>query len=78
MVQNALDLSCLTDAEPALSTGEDMLPQWAAEAMGVLETYGIVMDAENALTRADAAQVMYQVSLLAPEAPGAIALHLAK
>ena len=78
MVQNALDLSCLTDAEPALSTDEDMLPQWAAEAMGILETYGIVLDAENALTRADAAQVMYQVALLAPDAPGAIALHLAK
>ena len=78
MLQNALDLSSSSDAAEAVSTGEEMLPQWAAEAMGVLETYGIFLDAENTLKRADAAEVIYRVSVLAPDAPGTIALRLAR
>ncbi len=78
MLQNALDLSCQSDAASAVSTGEDMAPQWAVEAMHILEDYGIRLDAEKTLTRADAAQVIYQVSLLAPDAPGTIALRLAR
>lgn len=78
MLQNALDLSCQEEAEAAVSTGEDLLPQWAVQAMHVLEEHGIKLDAETNLTRGDAAQVMYQVSQLAPEAPGTIALRLTK
>lgn len=78
MLQNALDLSRVSDAEAALSTGEDMLPQWAAESMGILREHGISLDGESPLTRGDAAQIMYQVSCLAPEAPGTIALRLSK
>ena len=78
MLQNALDLSSLSDASPAVSTGEDIEPQWAAEAMGILDDYGISLDAESTLTRADAAEVIYQVSLLAPDAPGTIALRLSR
>ena len=78
LLQNALDLSGTPEAEPALATGEDMTPQWAVESMGVLKEHGIALDAESNLTRADAAQVMYQVSLLAPDAPGTIALRMSK
>ena len=78
MLQNALDLSRVSDAEAALSTGEDLLPQWAAEALGILGDYGLSLDGETVLTRGDAAQIMYQVSCLAPEAPGTIALRLSK
>jgi len=78
MLQNALDLSRLSDATAAVSTGEDMLPQWAAEAMGILGEHGILLDAENTLTRGDAAEVIYQVSVLAPDAPGTIALRLSR
>ena len=78
MLQNALDLSRVSDAEAALSTGEDLLPQWAAESMGILREHGILLDGESSLTRGDAAQIMYQVSCLAPEAPGTIALRLSK
>jgi len=78
MLQNALDLSSSADAAATVSTGEEMLPQWAAEAMGVLETYGISLDAENTLKRADAAEVIYRVSVLAPDAPGTIALRMAR
>ena len=78
MLQNALDLSRLSDAEAARSTGEDLLPQWAAESVGILREHGILLDGESSLTRGDAAQIMYQVSCLAPEAPGTIALRLSK
>lgn len=78
LMQNALDLSRLSDAAAVAGTGEDMLPQWAVDAMQVLDDYGIRLDAEKVMTRADAAQVIYQVSLLAPDAPGTIALRMAK
>ena len=75
MLQNALDLRGESDA---LRTGEDTAPAWAADAMRTLNEYGIVLDAEHALTRGDAAEVIYQVSLLAPDAPGTIALRMAQ
>ena len=78
MLQNALDLSGLSDASPAVSTGEDMAPQWAVEAMGILDEHGIRLEAEQKLTRGDAAEVIYRVSQLAPDAPGTIALRLAR
>lgn len=78
MLQNALDLSRVSDAEATLSTGEDLLPQWAAESVSILREHGILLDGESSLTRGDAAQIMYQVSCLAPEAPGTIALRLSK
>ena len=78
MLQNALDLRRKGDAADTVSTGEDMLPQWAAEAMQTLKEYGIVLDAEENLTRGDAAQVIYQVSLLAPDAPGTAVLRIAQ
>ena len=75
MLQNALDLSRLSDA---VSAGEEMVPQWAVEAMQVLSDYGIQLDAEAALNRGAAAEVIYQVSQLAPDAPGTIALRLSQ
>ena len=78
LLQNALDLSRLSDAAAVAGTGEDMLPQWAVDAMQILGDHGIRLDAEKVMTRADAAQVIYQVSLLAPDAPGTIALRMAK
>lgn len=70
LLQNALDLSRTSDAENAVSTGEDMAPEWAVEALGVLREHGICLDAERILKRGEAAQVIYQVSRLAPDAPG--------
>ena len=77
MLQNALDLSSRSDAA-ATAAGEDMTPHWAVKAMQILAEHGIALDAEKTLNRADAAQVIYQVSLLAPDAPGTIALRLAR
>lgn len=77
MLQNALDFGRVHETE-TVSTGEDMAPRWAVEALQILGEHGITLDAERNLTRGDAAQVMYQVSLLAPEAPGTIALRSAR
>lgn len=75
MLQNALDLSRKSDA---ISIGEDMMPEWAVDALHVLNEHGIALDAEKTLSRGDAAEVIYQVSLLMDEAPGAIALRKAQ
>jgi len=76
MLQNALDLTARSDAAQPVSAGAEAAPEWAASALQVLGDYGIALEAENVLKRGDAAQVMYQVSLLAPDAPGTIALRL--
>ena len=78
MLQNALDLSRNSEIASVAGSGEDMAPQWAVDAMQILQEHGIALDAEKVLTRADAAQVIYRVSQLAPEAPGTIALRMAK
>ena len=75
MLQNALDLSRESDV---ISIGEDMTPEWAVDALHVLNEHGIALDAEKTLSRGDAAEVIYQVSLLMDEAPGAIALRMAQ
>lgn len=75
MLQNALDLSRESDV---ISIGEDIMPEWAVDALHVLNEHGIALDAEKTLSRGDAAEVIYQVSLLMDEAPGAIALRMAQ
>lgn len=66
MLQNALDLTLEeTEAEE-----ESQIPVWAAEAVSVMAQNGIVLDFEGELTRAQAAQVLYQVSILSVTAPG--------
>lgn len=74
MLQNALDLSVtqqVLEAEAALcSTGESDTPSWAGSCLTILRENGISMQASETLTRGDAAQVLYQTSLLALSAPG--------
>lgn len=63
MLQNALDMPVTT----AAVTSE--LPQWAALAVAAMAESGITL--ENApMTRAQVANVLYQASLLAEDAPG--------
>ncbi len=72
MIQNALDLR---GAEAASAESAEA-PDWAARALAVLHSHGIRLDAEKALTRADAAEVIYQVAQLAPNAPGTAVLRI--
>ena len=65
MLQNAMDLSVST-AVPE-DTG---IPDWAAASVQAMNENGIVLDAEDLLTRGQVAVILYQASLLSEEAPG--------
>ena len=65
LLQNALDLA----AEP-LEDSLSLQPVWAADAVFALESNGISCPADVYLTRGQAAQLLYQASLLADTAPG--------
>ena len=70
MLQNGLDLAVSHQTLSAYDEPDEQIPAWAAGALTVLQENGITMDANAALTRADAAKVLYQVSVLAVNAPG--------
>lgn len=76
MVQNALKLCSERVAVDAVS--EDVSTDWATYALRILTEHGIELDARQVLSRGDAAQVIYQISLLAPEAPGTAVLRVAQ
>jgi len=66
MLQNALDL-----------TGEDMtsamaedVPTWAVDSVAVMAQHGVELGYNSYVTRAEAAQVLYQINRLAMDAPG--------
>ena len=72
MLQNALDLT----AEAANT--DEAVPVWAREAVSVLSSYGIDLDAQNALTRGEAAVTMYRIHGLKAQAPGMLAIRAAQ
>ena len=79
ILQNALDLtvsSTLLEAEQTFA-GEDITAREAA-SLAVMAENGVMFSAGSALTRADAAQVLYTVSKLAPEAPGMAVFRMQK
>ena len=69
MLQNALDLTVSSDALEQVSAQEE-IPSWAAASLTVLAQNGVVLNANAPMTRGDVAETLYQVSLLAPDAPG--------
>jgi len=68
VLQNALDLPLSKETWQAESDGT--VPEWAAASLAVMEENGIALSAEEMLTRGKTAQMLYQVSRLAMEAPG--------
>ena len=78
MLQNALDLTITQDALSTYAELSEDVPTWAASSMTVLRNNGVSMGANDALTRADAAQVLYQVSQLAINAPGTAVFRMQK
>lgn len=71
ILQNALDLtvdSKLLEAEQTASQEE--IPTWAAASLKILAENGVALEANAPMTRAEVAETLYQVSLLALEAPG--------
>lgn len=72
ILQNALDLtvsSKMLEAEQTAVQDTD-IPTWAQASLTVLSENGIVLTANEPMTRATVAQTLYQVSRLAPDAPG--------
>ena len=77
MLQNALDLTM--EQEMVVTSGEDVsqdVPAWAASSLAVMADNGVELPANETLTRADVAQILYQVSQLAPTAPGTAVFRL--
>ena len=71
MVQSALDLAVTQQVLQTAATTENAeVPAWAQASMTILQEYGVVLPAAQVLTRADAAQLLYQVNHLAQDAPG--------
>ena len=72
MVQNALDLPVLVNAEEE----DTETPVWAQTALAAMVDNGIALSALDTMTRGEAAQVLYQISKIAPEAPGMAVIRM--
>lgn len=70
MLQNGLDLAVSKEVLSSYEEAGEEIPAWAVGALTVLAENGVSMDANASLTREDAANVLYQVSILAVNAPG--------
>ena len=71
ILQNALDLSLKDTAQ----TGEE-LPVWAADAVTVMCQYGLELNSQLPMTRAQVAETLYQANILSFTAPGMTVFHL--
>lgn len=74
MLQNALDLSISQQTLETMQTAADGqtadVPAWAAVSVTAMNDNGIGLTANDTLTRGDVAQVLYQISQVALDAPG--------
>lgn len=73
MLQNALDLGIQTDA---MLEAPEVTPTFTDTAIAAMSQNGIVLTAQEPLTRGQAAQILYRVSQLLQDAPGMLALRL--
>lgn len=76
MIQNALDLAISREAletmaaEASAESEATAVPVWAEVSMTAMAENGITLTANDPLTRAQLAKVLYRVSYLAVDAPG--------
>lgn len=66
MLQSAMELAVTT----VVDENDPAVPSWAAVAVTAMWDHGVGVDALSELTRGEAAKLLYQVSKLAPDAPG--------
>lgn len=82
MLQNALDLSISQETMESAAvdaSAEELqaeVPAWAAVSLTAMSDNGITLSATENLTRGEVAQVMYQVSHLAVDAPGMTVIRM--
>jgi hypothetical protein len=67
-VQAALSLEVTAEAVTAFS--QEAAPDWAAEALAVMGEQGLLLGADQPLTRGQCAKLLYAVSRLSITAPG--------
>ena len=72
MLQNALDLNISQQTLEVMSQeeGKSDVPAWASVSLTAMEDNGIFLEADAMLTRGQAANILYQASRMAPNAPG--------
>lgn len=72
MLQNALDLDVSQQTLEAMSMTEkdSDIPTWATVSLSAMMDHGMALDPHEALTREQVANILYQVSRMAPDAPG--------
>lgn len=71
ILQNALDLTVKQEAlETVMEEEQQNVPAWAVSSLRVMADNGVELPVTETLTRADVAQVLYQVNQLAITAPG--------
>ena len=78
MLQNALDLSLSDPVLQTIAAQPEDVPAWAASSVSVMEHSGITLSPLQTLTRAQAAEVLYQASILAMDAPGMAVFRMQK
>lgn len=77
VLQNALDLSVSSQVLETMQSDSDQeIPAWAAASLTVMNENGVALAASDALTRGQVAQVMYQITYLAQEAPGMAVIRM--
>ena len=80
MLQNALDLTISRETLEAMETSAEEeisdVPVWAAVSLTAMQDNGIPLAATDTVTRGEVAQVMYQVSQLALDAPGMTVIRM--
>ena len=79
MLQNALDLSISRETLETMGSAdadEQDVPAWTAVSLTAMQDNGVALDADAALTRGEVAQVLYQVSDLALDAPGMAVIRM--
>lgn len=81
ILQNALDLTVSQQTLESLQTSADetdAVPAWAAASLTAMMENGVSFCANDAMTRADVAQVLYRISQLSTDAPGMAVLRKQK
>lgn len=69
ILQNALDLTVSSEVLQTVAQQEEISTREAA-CLAVMAEYGMVLDASAPMTRGEVAETLYQISKLAPDAPG--------
>ena len=70
ILQNALDLPLSADALQQVDSQQEEIPTWALASLTVMAENGVMLECDAPLTRANMAQALYQISRIAPDAPG--------